>query len=163
RGELLQEAIADLAILAHADDAAAAHGDASLPHPLERLQAIVVGTGGDDAGVEVRGGVEVVVVGGQPGGRQRVGLRLVQHAERAALHLVGAVMLPVGLLRAEDQIRQRRRVDRRDLRNGPVVTKHFATSVTTTMREAPAAPPRRRSQEWSVAAGGAAPRRAGIW
>ena len=201
--------IADPPIFAHADDAAAADRDAGLPHARQRLEPIVVGARRDDAAVELGRGVEVVVVGGQPGVGERVGLLLRQHAERAAgfhaepahaadhrrapgsnagrparrarprpcrsasrparvpagrrvvsssidtssdardvglvvrrlravgavlrtaagldaeqhaaLHLVGAMVSAMHGLRAEDEIRQRRRIDRFDLGDGPVV------------------------------------------
>ena len=70
------------AVLAHADDAAAADGDAGLAHARERVEPLVVGARRDDAAVELRRRVEVVVVGGQPGVGERVGL-LVWSACRA--------------------------------------------------------------------------------
>ena len=48
--------------LAHADDAAAADVDAGVAHVVERIQAVLIGARGDDLPVELRRGVEVVVV-----------------------------------------------------------------------------------------------------
>ena len=70
RRQLPEQTVADRPILAHADDAAAADRDARLPHARERRQPVVVGARRDDAAVELRRGVEIVVVGGQPGGRR---------------------------------------------------------------------------------------------
>ena len=66
RCELPQHPAADAAILAHADDAAAAHGDARAPHARQRLEPLVVGPRRDDPAVELRRRVEVVVVRRQP-------------------------------------------------------------------------------------------------
>ena len=60
--------------LAHADDAAAADRDAGLAHVRERLEAIVVGARRDDLAVELGRGVEVVVVGGEAGLGEALGL-----------------------------------------------------------------------------------------
>ena len=48
--------------LAHADDAAAADVDAGVAHMRQRVEAVLIGAGGDDLAVEFRRGVEVVVV-----------------------------------------------------------------------------------------------------
>jgi hypothetical protein len=49
-----------------------------------RIEPLVVGAGGDDGPVELRRGVQIVVVRGEPGVRKPVRLLLREHAERAA-------------------------------------------------------------------------------
>ena len=83
-GQRLDHADPVLARFAHADDAAAADMDAGRAHVLQRFQPIVIGTGGDDLAVEIRRGVEVVVVIVEAGLFQLLRLRFGQHAERHA-------------------------------------------------------------------------------
>ena len=54
---------------------------AGVAHVGESLEALVVGAGGDDGGVELAGGVDVVVVGGEAGVLEGAGLGGVDHAE----------------------------------------------------------------------------------
>jgi hypothetical protein len=61
-GQRGDQAGAVLRALAHADDAAAADMDAGVAHRAERVEAVLVGAGGDDLAIELRRGVEVVVV-----------------------------------------------------------------------------------------------------
>ncbi len=82
--ELVQHAPARTPAFAHADDAAAADRDAGLANTRDRVEPLGVRARRDDAAVELGRGVEVVVVGRASGLRERVGLRLRQHAERAA-------------------------------------------------------------------------------
>ena len=56
------QASAVLRALAHADDAAAADMDAGLAHRAERVEAVLISAGGDDLAIELRRGVEVVIV-----------------------------------------------------------------------------------------------------
>ena len=70
----LQQAGALLARLAHADDAAAAGLHAGVAHVRQRVQAILEFARVDDLAVELRRGVEVVVVVVQAGVLQRVRL-----------------------------------------------------------------------------------------
>ena len=67
--------------LAQTEDTTGANVDASIANVGERLQTLVIGPGGDNGGVEFTGGVEVVVVCGQTGILQFLGLVLVDHAE----------------------------------------------------------------------------------
>ena len=54
---------------------------------LQRVEPVVIGPRGDDLVVIIRPGIEVVVIGGEPGLREARRLRGVQHAERdAGLH-----------------------------------------------------------------------------
>src|SRR5262249_39715924 len=73
-----------LAALSHADDAAAAHVDAGAAHVIERVEPVAVGARGDDLAVELRRGVEIVVVVVEAGIFQPPRLRTGQHAERRA-------------------------------------------------------------------------------
>ena len=82
--ELRDQARALRPRLAHADDAAAADGNARAAHARERVEPVVVVARGDHFAVELRRGVEVVVVVVEPGVAQRLGLPVLQHAERAA-------------------------------------------------------------------------------
>ncbi|KAK4009560.1 hypothetical protein OUZ56_018694 [Daphnia magna] len=67
--------------LAHADDAAAADLDAGVADVGQRFQAVLVGTGRDDLAVELRRGVEIVVVVIEAGRLQGLGLPRFEHAE----------------------------------------------------------------------------------
>ena len=67
--------------LTETKDTAGADVDTSIANVREGLQALIVRAGGDDSGVEFTGGVEVVVVCGQAGVLQFLGLVLVDHAE----------------------------------------------------------------------------------
>ena len=80
-GQLDQQAGAVGQRLAHAEDAAGADLHPCLAHVGQGLQALAVGAGGDDVAVELRRGVEVVVVVVQPGLGQGLGLLLGQLAE----------------------------------------------------------------------------------
>ncbi len=83
-GQLRDQAGALLARFAHADDAAAADVDAGVAHAVQRVEAVLVGAGGDDLAVELGRGVQVVVVVVQTGLLELFGLALAQHAERDA-------------------------------------------------------------------------------
>jgi hypothetical protein len=83
-GELEEEVEAVGDGFAHADDAAAADGDAGVADVLEGVEAVLVGAGGDDVAVEFGGGVEVVVVGVAAGLFEAGGLGGGEHAEGAA-------------------------------------------------------------------------------
>ena len=53
----------------------------------KRIQPLLIGSRGDDLAVELGRGVEIVVIGGEPGLGEAVGLVLAQHAEGdARLH-----------------------------------------------------------------------------
>lgn len=69
---------------AHAEDAAGADFEAGLADVRERLEAFIVGARGDYRGIKFARGVEVVVVDVAAGFLEARGLRLGQHAERAA-------------------------------------------------------------------------------
>ena len=72
---------------AHADDAAAADIEARVAHRGERVEPILVGARGDDLAVELRRGVDVVVVVVEAGVLELVRLLGREHAERrAGLH-----------------------------------------------------------------------------
>ena len=62
RCELAQQFSAIGFLFAHADDAAAAGFHAGLAHVLKRVETIFVSAGGDDLAVELRRGIDVVVV-----------------------------------------------------------------------------------------------------
>jgi hypothetical protein len=83
-GEFDQHSDAVVDGLTHADDAAAADGDAGLADVAEGEEAILVGAGGDDGFVVIAAGVEVVVVGVEAGLLEATGLILGEHAEGAA-------------------------------------------------------------------------------
>ena len=68
---------------AHADDAAAAHGDSRLPDMLQRAQSVLVISRRDDLAVKLGGRIEIVVVGIQAGIGETLRLRFIQHAKRA--------------------------------------------------------------------------------
>ncbi len=61
-GQGLQHAGPVALTLAHADDAARADIDPRLTHPVQGLQPVGVGVGGDDLAVVLRRGVHIVVV-----------------------------------------------------------------------------------------------------
>src|SRR5580700_9660133 len=73
-----------LARFAHADDAAAADVNAGIAHVVERLQAVLIGARGDDLLVELRRGVEVVIVEIEAGVFEPPRLAGGEHAERGA-------------------------------------------------------------------------------
>ncbi len=83
-GQLRQQTRTVAPGLAHADDAAAAHRHAGFAHGLQRVQALLVGAGGDDLAVELGRGVEVVVVVIEPGIGQALRLRGLQHTQSHA-------------------------------------------------------------------------------
>ena len=68
----------------HTDDAATAHRNTGFPNVFNRAQPVFVGSGRNDLAIKLRRCVEVMVVSMQPCFRQAPGLRLVQHAKRAA-------------------------------------------------------------------------------
>ena len=80
-GQLDQQAGAVVQRFAHAEDAARADLHPRLAHVGQGLQALGIGAGGDDVAVELRRGIQVVVVVVQAGGGQRLGLLLVEPAE----------------------------------------------------------------------------------
>src|SRR5262249_57812678 len=82
--ELRDQARALRARLAHSDDPAAADLDSRPAYALERLEAVTVFPRGDDVAIELRGGVEGVVVVVQARGLQGFGRTLAQEAERRA-------------------------------------------------------------------------------
>ena len=65
-GQRMDQADAVVRAFAHADDAAAADLDARVAHMLQRLQPVLIGTGGDDMPVIFGRGIEIVVVIIQP-------------------------------------------------------------------------------------------------
>jgi len=69
---------------AESDDPAAADSDVGFADIGEGLKAVFVSAGRDDGGIEFGGGVEIVVVGIQPGLIEPAGLVFVEHAQRAA-------------------------------------------------------------------------------
>jgi hypothetical protein len=87
-----------LRLLAQTKNTTRADVDTSLAHVRQSLQTLVVGSGGDDGGVVLPRGVDVVVVCGQASRLELLGLVLVNHAEcDADLHVHGAYALDHGL------------------------------------------------------------------
>jgi len=84
RRQLVQHPAARPPRFAHADDAAAAHGDAGLADARDGLEPFGVRARRDDAAIELGRRVEIMVVRRKAGVGERIGLRLRQHAERAA-------------------------------------------------------------------------------
>src|SRR3546814_2030573 len=82
--KLAQQLGAIMLLFAHADDAAAADLDAGATHVIERIETILVRACADDLAVELRRGIEIVVVVIEPGVGQTIGLRRLEHAERHA-------------------------------------------------------------------------------
>mmetsp|Transcript_30951 Transcript_30951/g.77891 ORF Transcript_30951/g.77891 Transcript_30951/m.77891 type:complete len:458 (-) Transcript_30951:87-1460(-) len=90
-GERVEHAHAVLGRLPHADDAAAAHADAGVPHLLEGVEAVVVVPAGGDLWVVLGGRVDVVVVAAQAGDLELLRLLLGEHPQgRAHLHAEAA-------------------------------------------------------------------------
>ncbi len=83
-GELHEQAEAVVKGFAHADDAAAADGDAGVADIFEGIEAVGIGAGGDNLAVEFGGSVEVVVVGVAAGLFEASCLGGGEHAEGAA-------------------------------------------------------------------------------
>lgn len=83
-GEQHEHAKTVLDALAHADNAAAAHLDAGLSNMCECVDAILQSTGADDLAVELRRGVDVVIVEVDSSLKELYGLVRSQHAERDA-------------------------------------------------------------------------------
>ncbi len=79
--QLDQQAGAIVQRLTHAEDAARADLHPRLAHVAQRLQTLGVGAGGDDVAVELRRGIQVVVVVVQARSGQGAGLLLIQLAE----------------------------------------------------------------------------------
>src|SRR3546814_10204027 len=73
--KLAQQLGAIMLLFAHADDAAAADLDAGATHVIERIETILVRACADDLAVELRRGIEIVVVVIEPGVGQTIGLR----------------------------------------------------------------------------------------
>ncbi len=71
-------------LLAHADDAARADGEARAARVGDGVEAVLVAAGGDDFAVVFLAGVEVVIVGVEAGGGKAVGLVGREHAEGGA-------------------------------------------------------------------------------
>ena len=69
------------AVLAHADDAAAAHVDPRLADALERLEPVAIGAGGDDLCVIFGRGVDIVVVIVESRLGEPIGLVVGEHAQ----------------------------------------------------------------------------------
>src|SRR3546814_1318820 len=73
--KLAQQLGAIMLLFAHADDAAAADLDAGATHVIERIETILVRACADDLAVELRRGIEIVVVVIEPGVGHTVGSR----------------------------------------------------------------------------------------
>jgi hypothetical protein len=87
-----------LRLLAQTKNTTRADVDTSLAHVGQSFQTLVVGSGGDDGGVVLPRGVDIVVVCGQASRLELIGLVLVDHAEcDADLHVHGAYALDHGL------------------------------------------------------------------
>ena len=84
RGKLVQQADAIVLRLSKADNSSAADRDSRFSHGRKRAKAVVVIASGDDLPVKLRRGVQVVVVRGQARLGQAVGLRIIEHSQRAA-------------------------------------------------------------------------------
>ncbi len=86
-GQLLQHGGAIPAALAQSEDAATADVDLLLADAGQGVQPILIGAGGDHLAIELRGGVQVVIVVVQPGLLEFSGLLVGQHAQgEAGLH-----------------------------------------------------------------------------
>ena len=83
-GELRDQPGALGARFAHADDPAATDAHARRADALERVEPVAVIARGDDLAVEVRRGIEIVIVVIEPGVLQSLGLAVLEHAERRA-------------------------------------------------------------------------------
>jgi len=81
---IVQQPDAILLGLAHAENPAAANGDAGLADVRDRLQTVFVDARRDDAAVELGRRIEIVVVGGEARLLEAHRLPLGEHAERAA-------------------------------------------------------------------------------
>mmetsp|Transcript_474 Transcript_474/g.1830 ORF Transcript_474/g.1830 Transcript_474/m.1830 type:complete len:322 (+) Transcript_474:2269-3234(+) len=79
-----EHARAVLLLLAETQDPSAAHADACLPHGGDGVETIFVVARGGNLGVELRGGVHVVVVRGEPRLAQLPRLFVVEHPQRGA-------------------------------------------------------------------------------
>jgi hypothetical protein len=91
RRELPQQTDSRFRTLAHPDDSTAADGNACRANALQSGQTLVVRPCRDDLAVELRRGVKVVVVRRQSSIRERVGLLLIEHPQRATrFHTEGA-------------------------------------------------------------------------
>ena len=82
--ERAQELRPVLGRLAHADDAAAAHLEPGRAHRLQRVEPVLIGARGDDLAVELRRGVEIVVVIVETGRLELGCLLRGEHSERGA-------------------------------------------------------------------------------
>ncbi len=70
--------------LSHADDAAAAHAEPCLLYVPQRIETLLVGARGNDLRIELRRGIQIVVVRGQSRGFQSLRLTGREHAQRRA-------------------------------------------------------------------------------
>src|ERR1700722_8490965 len=79
----MQQADTVLIGFAHADDSAAADGDARAPDRVDGAQAVVVTPRGDDLAVKFRRSVEVVVVRSETRVGEAPRLSIAEHPQRA--------------------------------------------------------------------------------
>src|ERR1039458_4354056 len=82
--ELVEQPNAIVIRLSKTDNAAAADCDSGLSHRGERPEAVIVITCSNDLAIKFGRSVEIVVVSGEAGVRQALGLCIVEHSERAA-------------------------------------------------------------------------------
>ena len=80
-GQLQQQPGAVFNRFAKPDNPAGAHFNPGIAHLVEGVQALLVGTGGDDIAVEFRRGIKVVVVIIQTGAGQALRLAIVERTE----------------------------------------------------------------------------------
>ena len=93
RGNGVQQTDAVAVFLAQTQDPTGADVDAGITYVRQRLEPLVVRPRGDHVRVELARGVQVVVVGREPGLFQVLGLVLIDHAQRHAdlhVHLADA-------------------------------------------------------------------------
>ena len=83
-GELRDEPGALRSRLTHSHDASAADADACRANPIERIEAIVEAACRDHLAIELGRGIDVVVVVVEPCRLERLGLAVLEQAERAA-------------------------------------------------------------------------------
>ena len=70
--------------LAHADNTTGTDLHTGLANIVERLEAVLIGAGGDDLAIELRRGIQIVVVIVEPSLSQLPGLLIVEHTQRHA-------------------------------------------------------------------------------
>src|SRR5574341_290878 len=91
RRELLKQRKPIFSALTHADYAAAADCNPGASHAGERVQPFLIRARGNDLRIELRRGVEIVVVSGESCIRERLRLTFGQHPQRATrFHAEGA-------------------------------------------------------------------------